>query len=365
MQPNNDNTNRDATQTNDALPRRGFLAAGSVALTSGIGTTVFGSAAAEKPEMIVTGDGHYHVRVSGTIDPNVDDNDIVDGGSIFGSVAENGSDSFPYTGRIETIEWFGDLEFSVDDEIVQSGSRDGEIDARITDFDVQPYTVSAGDTQRSTIEIQSTASIRHKFWFGYSVVDPSGTNRHNGDGEIATVTLDPYETGSGEVQWIVPDTAPEGQYGAIGTVREYWDGNEFSQKIDSAEVDNGFDVDHQNSNPNRNSNPNSNSSPDRDEGFRGTGLAVDNWYYDDSQQRVEVYLRNVTNRPIRNVQVLVQELYSDGSVEENNRQPYGYLGPRQNGMTWHSVDGWYNASKVWLYSNRLNGNGYVLYDSNY
>ena len=361
MQSHNSDINRDAPQTNDTLPRRGFLAAGSAALTSGIGTAVFGSAAAEQPEMIVTGDGHYHVRVSGTIDPNVDDNDIVDGGSIFGSVAENGSDSFPYTGRIREIEWFGDLEFSVDDEIVQSGSRDGKIDARITDFDVGSNTVSAGDTQTSTIRIESTSDIRHKFWFGYSVIDPNGSNRYNGDGSVPNVTLDPYESGAANVSWTVPSNAPEGRYGAIGTVREWWDGNEFSEVLDSAETNSSFNVDHQSSNPNPNSDPPSNGN----EGFRGTGLAVDNWYYDDSQQRVEVYFRNVTDRPIRNVQILVQELYSDGSVEENNQQSYGYVGPRQNGMTWHNIDGWYNASKVWLYSNRLEGNDYVLYDSNY
>ena len=354
MQSHNSDTNRDAAQTNDALPRRGFLAAGSAALTSGIGTAVFGSAAAEQPEMIVTGDGHYHVRVSGTIDPNVDDNDIVDGGSIFGSVAENGSDSFPYTGRIREIEWFGDLEFSVDDEIVQSGSKDGEIDARITDFDVGSNTVSAGDTQTSTIRIESTSDIRHKFWFGYSVIDPNGSNRYNGDGSVPNVTLDPYESGAANVSWTVPSNAPEGRYGAIGTVREWWDGNEFSEVLDSAETNSSFNVDHQNSNP----------PPSPNGGFRGSGIGVDHWYYDSSQHRVEVYIRNVTDQPLRNVHVLVQDLNENGAVYQEQDERVGYIGPQRSAMTWHNVPGRYVASKVWLYSNRLEGNGYVLYDSN-
>jgi hypothetical protein len=44
------------------------------------------------------------------------------------------------------------------------------------------------------------------------------------------------------VDWRVESSAPEGSYGAVTTVRADWDGEDFGETLDRAEVPTAFEV---------------------------------------------------------------------------------------------------------------------------
>jgi len=116
-----------------------------------------------------------------------------------------------------------------------------EVAAEIVVFDPVTGEFSVGETQTATVILRNTGSARHTLYIGYSVIDPDGEGRFNGGGP-ASITLRPGEQGSVTVDWRVESSAPEGSYGAVTTVRADWDGEDFGETLDRAEVPTAFEV---------------------------------------------------------------------------------------------------------------------------
>ena len=122
--------------------------------------------------------------------------------------------------------------------VVEQGTPEPtSVDATITDFRPGTGTYYQTGTQFTSVTVKNTGNTEHTFVVGYSVIDPGGEGRSNGDER--TVTLAPGESKTVEVAWTVVEAAPAGTYGAVAAV---WQSDNFDTRLDKVERNDVFVV---------------------------------------------------------------------------------------------------------------------------
>lgn len=107
------------------------------------------------------------------------------------------------------------------------------IEAAIEDWTPASGTYDRGDAVRTEVDVVNTGDTEHTFFVGYSMVDDEGHEYHN-DHETGTpITLDPEESASLDLEWIVESDAPEATYDIHVTIWEESDRNDLRNPLDT------------------------------------------------------------------------------------------------------------------------------------
>jgi V8-like Glu-specific endopeptidase/uncharacterized membrane protein len=115
-----------------------------------------------------------------------------------------------------------------------------DIDAAVTDVDIDDADAERGDTVDGEVTVENTGNREHTFFVGYSVYDPIG---EVSNGETAgAVTLSPDESETVDAEWTVPDDARAGAYDARVSVWRESDPDRLATRLGDERVDGAFRV---------------------------------------------------------------------------------------------------------------------------
>ena len=114
--------------------------------------------------------------------------------------------------------------------------------ATIWSFSAAEGVYQPGDEVSSTVLVENTGEVRHRFYVGYSFRGPDAGTYSNDDTTHEAVTLDPGERTRVRVEWTVPETAPAGEYDAFTSIWRHESGGELSDRLDSADVSNAITI---------------------------------------------------------------------------------------------------------------------------
>ncbi|WP_130498679.1 hypothetical protein [Natrinema hispanicum] len=117
-----------------------------------------------------------------------------------------------------------------------------EIDAQISDFNVESGEYREGESVDAMATVENTGNTKHTFFVGYSAIGPNGEYYDNSERTGRTVTLDSGEQKSVSLEWTVEDGAPAGDYDARTSVWEERDRDNIQTRLDDSRQDNTFEV---------------------------------------------------------------------------------------------------------------------------
>ena len=215
-----------------SVPVGAVIQGGQQAATQPSNTLTIKSTADERAfyEFTVSGQLEYGANANPVDDPsNPTHPDKVTGTTASGTVAENGNDTYRFSGEIRAFKLTeGPADVFVNGEQINPGTfpdvvtatstepSSPSIDAKIVNYATEKGTFQVGETQTAKVTVKNTGDREHTFFVGYIAIDPNGDLWNNDDTTGTTATLAPGEQKTVSVGWTVEAEAPVGNYG-VGT----------------------------------------------------------------------------------------------------------------------------------------------------
>ena len=117
-----------------------------------------------------------------------------------------------------------------------------EIDGRIDWIDPSSGTYSEDESIWTSANVENTGNTDHTFFVGYTVHGPDGSEYDNGDGTGQTVTLEPDESATVDLEWIVESDVPDGEYDVQVAVWEESDRDDLQTRLDEEWEYSAFEI---------------------------------------------------------------------------------------------------------------------------
>jgi ABC-type transporter Mla subunit MlaD len=215
-----------------SVPVGAVIQGGQQAATQPSNTLTIKSTADERAfyEFTVSGQLEYGANANPVDDPsNPTHPDKVTETTASGTVAENGNDTYRFSGEIRAFKLTeGPADVFVNGEQINPGTfpdvvtatstepSSPTVDAKIVNYATEKGTFQVGETQTAKVTVKNTGDQEHTFFVGYIAIDPNGDLWNNDDTTGTTATLAPGEQKTVSVGWTVEAEAPVGNYG-VGT----------------------------------------------------------------------------------------------------------------------------------------------------
>jgi hypothetical protein len=111
-------------------------------------------------------------------------------------------------------------------------TSNSEVNASIVDFDPPSGTYQTGEIAFANVTVANEGTKSHTFFVGFGVIGPNGTIYDN-DGTTGTsVTIEPNQTRTVRVAWLVGSDAPSGVYDAGTAVWKESDPSNLETRLD-------------------------------------------------------------------------------------------------------------------------------------
>jgi len=215
-----------------SVPVGAVIQGGQQAATQPSNTLTIKSTADERAfyEFTVSGQLEYGANANPVDEPsNPTHPDKVTGTTASGTVAENGNDTYRFSGEIRAFKLTeGPANVFVNGEQINPGTfpnvvtatstepSSPTVDAKIVNYAAEKGTFQVGETQTAKVTVKNTGDQEHTFFVGYIAIDPNEDLWNNDDTTGTTATLAPGEQKTVSVGWTVEAEAPAGNYG-VGT----------------------------------------------------------------------------------------------------------------------------------------------------
>ena len=246
-----------------SVPVGAVIQGGQQAATQPSNTLTIKSTADERAfyEFTVSGQLEYGANANPVDDPsNPTHPDKVTGTTASGTVAENGNDTYRFSGEIRAFKLTeGPADVFVNGEQINPGTfpdvvtatstepSSPSIDAKIVNYATEKGTFQVGETQTAKVTVKNTGDQEHTFFVGYIAIDPNGDLWNNDDTTGTTATLAPGEQKTVSVGWTVEAEAPVGNYG-VGTA--VWkETDDLETRLDEVRRSSVFSVEEETSAP--------------------------------------------------------------------------------------------------------------------
>jgi len=186
------------------------------------------------------GEGGFRVNPPGISTTSVDR--VYEKGDDIELTATSGSDS-------QFVEWNGDIGSADENDatigVTMNEARDitavfesTEIDAEVTEFNVNSGEYEYGESIEATAIIKNTGSTEHTYFVGYSVFG-SDNDKHNTG---RTITLASGAETSVTLEWTAQQNSTSGEYDAQVSVWKESNQDNLQSRLDSTSQDDAFSL---------------------------------------------------------------------------------------------------------------------------
>ena len=117
-----------------------------------------------------------------------------------------------------------------------------EFNGQVNWIDPSSGTYSEDESVWTSANVENTGNTDHTFFVGYTVHGPDGSEYDNGDGTGQTVTLEPDESATVDLEWIVESDVPDGEYDVQVAVWEESDRDDLQTRLDEEWEYSAFEI---------------------------------------------------------------------------------------------------------------------------
>lgn len=114
--------------------------------------------------------------------------------------------------------------------------------AKIIDFSVEEGTYEKGEIVSAQVTVENPGAVKHTYFLGFSVQDKNGKWYDNSNSTGHSITLNPHEKDTFDVEWKVEKDAASGKYDALAKVWKESERDDLQTKLDEEKQKNSFEV---------------------------------------------------------------------------------------------------------------------------